>query len=110
MHFFSVALHDEGRVAGHRTIGGHIFAHHSTGANHGTVADGDAAIDDGTGVDAHTIANGGTATASVAQRHVLQAVEVAAYVFGIQIRGIVVLEMGSLPYFRAPDVECPFGR
>ena len=83
------------------------MAHNSTGSNHRIVADGDAAKDNRSRVDADIVANGRPATAAIAQCHQLEAIEVAADSFGIQVSGIIVFEMGSRANFRAPDVEGP---
>ena len=64
-----------------------------------------AAIHRSTGIDADIVADGGTTAAAIAQRDKLQTVEVAANALGIEVGGVVVLEVGTRAYLGTPDVE-----
>ena len=90
---------------------GDAAAHHGARSDDHIVADGDAAEDRGSGVDAHVVADGGPPSLRVvAQGDELQAVEVVAYALGVEVGGVVVLEVAALSDVRAPDVQCPFWR
>ena len=110
MGFHAVLTHDNSRVANYRTVGWHILAYHTVGPDSYIVTNGDATKHYGTRVDADMIAYDRTAHLGVvAQRHQLQTVEIRAYALGIEIGGIVVLEVAPGTNVATPNVESALG-